>query len=119
MHLESGWTSVGFCTYGEPNVAVLEIHASAQEEMVHGPIQDVESVVVLVHRPEEWLLRYSHDQRMEQIGPKAKAIVVLGQCFVGELQKAFPKLIVQSIPHGFFSFEVQETVLPVIGSVTT
>jgi|JI10StandDraft_1071094.scaffolds.fasta_scaffold574331_2 hypothetical protein len=117
--LEFGWRAAGFSLDASlpapQNVVVLEIHASAQEEIVSVPGGKVD--IVLVHRPEEWILRYSEREREQQIGA-ARAIVLLGRSFVSEIQRFYPKLLVEAIPHGFFSFRV-DSVFPVLGSVTT
>lgn len=122
-HLDAGFRAVGvtLVTDGSASDATLrQIHAAGHEVLV-APLP---AEVVVVHRPQEWILRYSEEQRAAQLGPSCRALVLLGRAFVPELQQRYPALRVVAIPHGFFSTGSPGNASaswspPCVGSVTT
>lgn len=119
QHLDAAFAAVGVSVVADADAVLVEIHASAHETLV-APVRGA-PLVVLVHRPQEWLLRYSHAQRAAQLGD-ARVLVVLGAAWVPQLRLHYPALRVEAIPHGFFSVgDGGAAILEpcVVGSVTT
>ena len=130
--LVSGQSSVSGPGFAEAvyaaqsDISLVQVHGSESEEK-EKMILDREypgKVIVLVHRPEEYLLRYG-PTGIELLNRKADAIVLLGPTMVAEYKRLFPDKIVVCIPHGFFEpGELDESRLvpgtvSVIGSNTT
>lgn len=73
-------------------------------------------LIVVIHRPEELILRISLEEDLAYNSAKdilakklekASVIVLLGKCFIKEYKKFLPDTIVTSIPHGFKKTKVK------------
>jgi len=135
---EAAPPSISLDTSVEMTVTLAELHASSQEIPVDPSLYS-ENTVLLIHRPEEFLLRFSKEEKRKFLGidsGNVKVIVLLGKAFIPRLLNAindlFPGNMIRivDIPHGFFSIgDIDSSFLrqpsrirnriAVVGSVTT
>jgi hypothetical protein len=103
---------------------VLQVHGKENE----GRLLDFadrsnvgDNLIVYIHRPEELILRVALENQVKYGQAKhllaeklrlAKAVVLAGNCFIGEYQEFLPETLVVSIPLGFvrpaFSIDLNE-----------
>lgn len=101
----------------------LEWHGAINEKPVTS-LNYPGRLVVLVHRPEEILLRNTSEAR-DPLFQKADAIVFLGKASIETYQKLYPDKLIVAIPHGFYdSGALDETrlapdAIAAVGSITT
>lgn len=125
--LNEGWKGdVIQSVDGDASITVAQVHGIEGETLViGGPSTAI--TVVLVHRPEEFLLRYGEEGAREMLRG-ARAIVLLGRAWKGTYERLGVAGIVQCIPHGFFHTGDDIQLPPhfrdasaplVVGSVTT
>lgn len=132
-HLERGFNELNvFVSRNKEDAAsctvtLAQLHAADHEVPVCHYENFVGPTIVLIHRPEEFLLRCPTPQQRDIYLRGARAIVLLGQCMVDTYMKLYPLLMVKSIPHGFFDTDShlvdeekdEEDPIRVVGSVTT
>jgi phosphoglycolate phosphatase-like HAD superfamily hydrolase len=85
---------------------------SADVTLLHWQGSDIETpmiamptpgkLMVLVHRPEEMLLRYG-EEKVKSVLTQAGAVVLMGKAWLPSYRKLLPGKLVVAIPHGFFS----------------
>eukprot|EP00475_Leptophrys_vorax_P009802 TRINITY_DN16495_c0_g1_i6.p1 TRINITY_DN16495_c0_g1~~TRINITY_DN16495_c0_g1_i6.p1 ORF type:complete len:434 (+),score=108.45 TRINITY_DN16495_c0_g1_i6:1355-2656(+) len=105
------------------DASIIQIHGSENEDPITDCLEFPGRVrIVLVHRPEEFILRRS-TEGLEFLYRVADVVVLLGKCMVNHYQRLLKPKRVVMIPHGFFDVGYQKSKsdaeLIVIGSVTT
>lgn len=104
------------------DIHIVQLHGAHNEEPVAFNEFRGRRTIILVHRPEEVILRYQ-EEVLRQLFKKASKIVLLGEAMVREYKRRFCNQVV-SIPHGFFNIkpkaiETKDLSIGVVGSVTT
>lgn len=122
---EEGEDATGFTTRIRAqnyDVYIVQLHGAHNEEPVAFNKFRGRRTIILVHRPEEVILRYQKEV-LRQLFKNASKIVLLGKAMVREYKRRFCNQVV-SIPHGFFNIkpkaiETKDLSIRVVGSVTT
>ena len=110
-----------------PDIAIVQAHgaeAATDQEPIFQDIPYSGKIIVLVHRPEEFLLRYN-DKGIDALRQKADVIALLEGSMLEDYKQLFPDKIIVVIRHGSFDkgyldeSRLKKDAVVCIGSITT
>ncbi|MCX5692720.1 MAG: hypothetical protein NTX47_03440 [Candidatus Omnitrophica bacterium] len=110
-----------------PDITIVQAHgaeAAIDQEPIFQDMPYSGKIIVLVHRPEEFLLRYK-DKGIDALRQKADVIALLDESMLDDYKKLFPDKIIVVIRHGFFDkgyldgSRLKKDAVVCVGSITT
>ncbi len=108
----------------QADITLVQVHGSYSEKPVAAG-KFPGKVVVLIHRPEEFLDRNKTKAERDQFLAGADALVLLGPASLETYQQLYPDKVVTTIPHGFFEMgtidysRLDPGSIATVGSITT